>query len=758
MMDFMPVSFKKIQVPPEDSLALRICAQALVLVGIMATDTAAETTIGLWAIPASLAGASWSWVRRDKRNIATKFLLAIGMIVALIAFFSSLLGGRELNDTRLALAGLLVQVQVLHSFDLPRRKDLGYSMVIGLILLGVACTLSQTMVFGLWVLLFLAIALPVLVMDYRARLDLSRWPIKSSRASGSRVKAKAAWTGLPLMFGIVLSLGLLIFALMPRLPGYQIRSFPMSAPIESSQKFDNQRVTNPGYVRGGNPNGTKAGRGRSPETGAGEVDSSVYYGFGTKINQNLRGKMAETVVMRVRSQAEGFWRVMAFDRYTGQGWEASRNDKTQTLTRQPWSYQFYPPQKVRLNRVKQVVQTYTMVSELPNVIPALDQPKEVFFPTQELAIDYEGGLRSPAALTEGLTYTVISEVPYRDLRRLQQAQSQFPGRGSSPNRYSEIADRTRPRVKQLAETLLKQANSPITSDYGKALYLAQALKQRYTVQMDLPFLDPKEDLVEAFLFKYNGGYPDHFSTVLTVMLRSLGMSTRLATGFGPGQFNPFTGYYVVKNTDAYAVTELYLHKFGWFTFDPIPGHPLTPPSIAENQTFTVLQKMWQWVAGWLPPPLVAWLNWVVGGVFAAVLAPIGQFLALFTQGWRGILVGSLVGLVLGFAGWLVWQGWQRWLDWRRLQRLEPIARLYARSVTWLTTQGHPKQAAQTPGEYLAILRSRGLPQDVTQAFEQITNAYVDWRYGAKTVDIVVLQQQFQQFQQFRQFRRTGKRG
>ncbi len=62
------------------------------------------------------------------------------MLAALGAFFGRLFG--ELNDTRLALAELLIQLQVFHSFDMPRRKDLRYSIVIGLILLGVAATLK----------------------------------------------------------------------------------------------------------------------------------------------------------------------------------------------------------------------------------------------------------------------------------------------------------------------------------------------------------------------------------------------------------------------------------------------------------------------------------------------------------------------------------------------------------------------------------------------------------------------------------------
>ena len=156
--------------PPvvEDSLLLRILVQLLVIVGIVATDVAAEEALNLWAVPVSIVGATWSWYRRRDRNVAAKFCIAIGMLVALFAFFSRLVG--ELNDTRLVLAQLLIQLQVLHSFDLPRRKDLGYSIVIGLILLSVAATLSQTLTFGPLLLVFLALAFPTLVLDYRSRL------------------------------------------------------------------------------------------------------------------------------------------------------------------------------------------------------------------------------------------------------------------------------------------------------------------------------------------------------------------------------------------------------------------------------------------------------------------------------------------------------------------------------------------------------------------------------------------------------------
>ena len=653
--------------PPEDSIWLRALAQSLVIVGIVATDIAAETSLWIWAIPLSVLGAMWSWRQRRRRAIGTKFLLAIGMIGALIFFFIHSFARRETNDLRLVLVELMVQIQVLHSFDLPRRKDLGYSMMIGLILLGVASTLSQTMAFGGMLLIFLAIALPVLMLDYRSRLGLRSDLSLKNLLDNPKVLKQSAGKLLGL-FAITLAIGLTVFALMPRLPGYQLRSLPMSAPIDTPKTFDNQRVTNPGYSRNGNQEGDRAGRrrGTSPPTGAGQVDDEFYSGFGDRINQNLRGTLKPRSVMRVRSQAEGFWRVQAFDRYTGQGWELSDNDKTQTLNRTGWAYQFYLPTNGLIERTKEVVQTYTILSELPNLIPALATPRELFFPTQQVAWDSQAGMRAPVPLSDGLTYTVISEVPFRDRAVLQTVKSKVPNatldsKSKSDksksvvtklsNPYLQVPEKSRILLKQEADRLLLTASSPITSDYEKALYLTQAIKQRYSLQQDLPFFAADEDLATAFLTKYKGGYPDHFSTTLAVMLRSIGISTRLTTGFLPGQFNSFTGMYEVKNTDAFALVEVYFDRYGWFTFDPIPGHPLIPPSVESDQTFTVLKQFWNWVAGWIPSPVMG----VFQGLFNLLGNLLGGIVRLFSQGILGWLTLLLVGTSFGFGLWILWQ-------------------------------------------------------------------------------------------------------
>ncbi len=726
----------------ENSILLRVLVQALVLVGIIATDIAAETQMSLWAVPLSVAGATWSWYRRRKRNIAVKFLLAIGMLLAMGAFFGSLIG--QLNDTRLVLAQLLIQLQVLHSFDLPRRKDLGYSMVIGLILLGVAGTLSQTLAFTPLLCVFLAIALPVLVLDYQSRLGISRTNERRDRSRPTVGTSPLSLPRLGLFLLVIVGLGLLIFALLPRFPGYQIQTFPVSAPGNfADQSFqDNERggIVNPGYVREGNQGDGSGTDGRGGTTGTGQMDDTFYYGFSSKIDQNLRGQLKPKVVMRVRSQAPGFWRVLAFDRYTGSGWEISREDKVMRVNRPEWSYRFFLSLPFTAGQTKQVVQSYTAVSELPNLIPALTYPQQVYFPSREIEVDPEGSLRAPASLIEGLTYTVISEVPYRDRTLLQRAPTDYPK--SIEKYYLDVPPKIADKVRQRTEELLATSPNPITSPYEKALYLAQALKQRYTIPENpfgLPPLEKNEDLVEAFLFKYKGGYPDHFSTALTIMLRSIGIPARLVVGFGTGEFNPFTGFYLVKNTDAYAMTEVFFPKYGWFTFDPIPGHELIPQSVEESQTFGVLRQFWQWVAGWLPSPVTSFLAQVWNLVIGWIVRVISFVWRIVSSGWVGFFAGLILAIALAFLGWLGWNQWRTWRYRRWLASLPPMERLYQQMLSILSAKGYTKHPAQTPLEYARVSHQYHSPTSL-QVIDEISQAYVSWRYGGQTPNIQHLRQ------------------
>jgi transglutaminase-like putative cysteine protease len=737
----------------EDSIPLRGSVLALVILGIVATDIASESSFAFWAIPLSTVGSCWSYFRRRNSNVPVKFCIAIGMLVALGVFFGQLLG--QLNDTRLVLAELLIQLQVLHSFDMPRRKDLGYSIVIGLILLGVAATLSQTLGFAPILLLFLATALPTLVLDYRSRLGIEKVEVESEK-----VKQKSNSSQIPfyfLLFTLIVGLGLGIFAVLPRFPGYQLRMFPMSAPIEVKENFTGRSITNPGYVRQGRGNNQgRVGSGGSTQDDKsgtpGKLDSTQYYGFNSTINQNLRGEMKPKVLMRVRSQAEAFWRVLAFDRYTGKGWEISRNEQVKRFKRSPWSYQIFLDQPLFSGKSKEIVQTYSIVADMPNLVPAMAHAKQVYFPAPMLAQDTEGGIRSPVELSSGLTYTVISDAPYRDRTLLGKAGTKYPKQ--IQDYYLKIPPQIAEKVKKRTEEIfadykrvqVSRSEKELDSPYEKSLYLAQFLKQHYSLPknpLDLPFIGEKDDLVETFLFKAKGGYPDHFSTVLTIMLRSVGIPARLVVGFSAGQFNPFTGLYVVSNTDAHAMTEVYFPKYGWFAFDPIPGHPLIPPSIEEDQTFSVLRQFWNWVAGWLPSPVTGLLNAIFETIFSIIARTLTWFWGLFSQGWLGVLTGLTVGTATAFMSWFAWVQLKEWRFQRRLSKLPPMESLYQQMLKWTAKKGLGKHPAQTPFEYAKTSYEHHVP-GTAEAIDEICQAYVSWRYGGENPNLEELRQKWKE--------------
>jgi transglutaminase-like putative cysteine protease len=727
----------------EDSILFRVLVQAMVSIGIMATDVAAETQMSWWAVPLSIIGATWSWRQRQRPQIALKFGLAAALLIALFSFFQHLLG--SLNDTRLVLAELLVQVQTIHTFDMPRRKDLGYSIVIGVILVAVAATIGQTMAFAPMLLLFLCLALPVMVLDYRSRLGMAPASLPVRGQAGGSFPVPIA--NLAKLLVTTLLLGLLVFALMPRLPSYQIQSMPMSGEMPATN-FDGSKIANPGYQNKGKGKGGKTiDRQAGGATDDSEFDDSSYYGFNQRMDQTLRGQLKPKLVLRVRSQSPGFWRVLAFDRYTGQGWEISQNEQTKTIDRGAWSSKFHLPRLLSKAPAKKIIQSYTAVSELPNVLPALTVPTEAYFPSQKMAVDREGSLRSAAGLSPGFTYTIVSEVAERNATALGQAGFKYePDFQLNIADYLQIPPDLAKKLRSFTDKIIadypkaqitKDAE-PLNNNYDVALYLAQYLKQNYEVPKnpsDLSPLPKDKDLVNWFLGgcpnKTCGGYPDHFATVHTMMLRSIGIPARLAVGFEPGYFNPFTGMYEVKNTDAHALTEVYFPKYGWYSFDPLPGHPLFPPSIEEDQTFGVVKQLWNWVAGLLPSPVSAWIGTIVGAVVGWLVA-----LWLFvTNSWLGAIFGLALAIGLVFGGWLLWQQWRRWRYNRWLQQQPPMERLYLQMLVSLSRWSiAPKLPSQTPFEHwegipFGIVSLYAGRVEMREGIEPIVLAYVAWKYG-----------------------------
>jgi hypothetical protein len=58
---------------------------------------------------------------------------------------------------------------------------------------------------------------------------------------------------------------------------------------------------------------------------------------------------------------------------------------------------------------------------------------------------------------------------------------------------------------------------------------------------------------------------------MVVMLRSLGVPSRMATGYAPGTYSTDLQAYVIKESAAHAWPEVYFPGYGWIEFEPTPS-------------------------------------------------------------------------------------------------------------------------------------------------------------------------------------------
>src|SRR5437763_10399009 len=124
------------------------------------------------------------------------------------------------------------------------------------------------------------------------------------------------------------------------------------------------------------------------------------------------------------------------------------------------------------------------------------------------------------------------------------------------------------RVARLAADIA--ANS--SNAYDKAAAVEQYLKKNYGYTLTLPE-KPEADPVGEFLFRRKEGHCEYFASAMAVMLRTLGIPSRVVNGFRGGEFNDLTSTYIVRASSAHTWVEAYFPGYGWITFDPTPADP-----------------------------------------------------------------------------------------------------------------------------------------------------------------------------------------
>ena len=189
------------------------------------------------------------------------------------------------------------------------------------------------------------------------------------------------------------------------------------------------------------------------------------------------------------------------------------------------------------------------------------------------------------------------------------------------------------------------------SDLARARAIERHLRSDYGYTLELPDREVADPLAN-FLFARRKGHCEYFASSMAVMLRSLGIPARLATGFQSGVYNPVSDLWLVRASDAHSWVEAWIPGYGWTTFDPTPADP----NAGGLALFTRL-------ALYLDAAETFWQEWVV----TYDLARQGTLAYRMEQGAQRLGIRWFDTAAAVRAGWDRYvAGWARRFGWQAL--------------------------------------------------------------------------------------------
>ena len=286
--------------------------------------------------------------------------------------------------------------------------------------------------------------------------------------------------------------------------------------------------------------------------GAGTLEGSL---LSASDELSIKGSLELTSELRyaVESDEESYWRVAAYDLYTGDGWV--RRGETGSTDRRLGS----PP-----GRSRTVEQSYRAITEI-GTMPAIWRPSVIAGPAAEDARATRlGGLQPTGTLAANDSYRVTSEVPIATVSELREAGEEYPD--AITDQYLQLPDSTPDRIAERTRQLTANADNP----YDTARVVERWLETNREYSLDVS--KPSGSIADSFLFEMDRGYCTYYATTMVTMLRTQDIPARFVVGYTSGQ-RVDEDEWLVRGHNSHAWVEVYFPDVGWIRLDPTPSGP-----------------------------------------------------------------------------------------------------------------------------------------------------------------------------------------
>ena len=239
------------------------------------------------------------------------------------------------------------------------------------------------------------------------------------------------------------------------------------------------------------------------------------------------------------------------------------------------------------------------------------------------------------------------------------------------------------------------------------------------------------DSVDTTLFDSKKGFCGHFASAYADMMRVGGVPARIVTGYLGGEWNPIGGYYMVRQSEAHAWTEVWLDGSGWTRIDPtavvaperlqrgvfdlLSGSlPAASTYLHNTPWLKRLSQIWDGANQW-------WQSSVVEFNFRAQLDLLNR-LGIEDADWEHL------GWIFA-AGMVLWIGWVALTLRRSVARVKPdrIARAWLRATRKLARVAPPRADSEGPLDFARRIASAR--PELAPSVTSLAERYARLRFG-----------------------------
>jgi len=351
-----------------------------------------------------------------------------------------------------------------------------------------------------------------------------------------------------------------------------------------------------------------------------------------------------------------------------------------------------------------------------NWLFALDWPVRWDLPGANLTSDYT--LVQPSAVSGPEDILVVS---YGEVRT---SDALSPG---MRRRDMRLPPGRNPRSILLAQRL--RATHPDDMDFARAV-LGMFREQPFFYTLSPPPL--AENSVDEFLFETRRGFCGHYASAFATLMRAGGIPARVVTGYQGGTFNHYADYWILRQSDAHAWTEIWIEGRGWVRIDPTSA--IAPERVERglNEALAAgepLAGRWQRHSPWIADLRLR-------------LDALGQQwrrrILKFDQKSQDRLLAQLripepdgqklvMALACAMALALWWLTWQVRRDMRPAVK-DPVLRGYARLCRKMADAGVPRRLHEGAEAYAE--RVSALRPDLADSLTLLCRHYTELRYGS----------------------------